>query len=132
MRLSSISPDCPTGMRDALSILDQIASFSGGQVSYRQVLEMTGGIASRQFAELAQTLLAGDVGGMLQMIDGFMQEGKSADKCMENLLYYFRDLLMVKMVPQADKLTERVLDPRDFAEIAESFRNRSCLRSSIR
>ncbi|CAM4492404.1 MAG: DNA polymerase III subunit gamma/tau [Paenibacillus macerans] len=109
------------GMRDALSILDQIASFSGGQVSYRQVLEMTGGIASRQFAELAQTLLAGDVGGMLQMIDGFMQEGKSADKCMENLLYYFRDLLMVKMVPQADKLTERVLDPRDFAEIAESF-----------
>ncbi|MGZ7446024.1 DNA polymerase III subunit gamma/tau [Paenibacillus sp. TH7-28] len=109
------------GMRDALSILDQIASFSGGQVSYQQVLEMTGGIASRQFAELAQTLLAGDVGGMLQMIDGFMQEGKSADKCMENLLYYFRDLLMVKMVPQADKLTERVLDPRDFAEIAESF-----------
>lgn len=109
------------GMRDALSILDQIASFSGGQVSYQQVLEMTGGIASRQFAELAQTLLASDVGGMLQMIDGFMQEGKSADKCMENLLYYFRDLLMVKMVPQADKLTERVLDPRDFAEIAESF-----------
>ncbi|GJM83808.1 hypothetical protein HMSSN139_63040 [Paenibacillus sp. HMSSN-139] len=84
------------GMRDALSILDQIASFSGRKVSYQQVLDMTGGIASRQFAELAKTLLAGDIGGMLQMIDGFMQEGKSADKCMENLLYYFRDLLMVK------------------------------------
>lgn len=109
------------GMRDALSILDQIASFSGRKVSYQQVLDMTGGIASRQFAELAQTLLAGDIGGMLQMIDGFMQEGKSADKCMENLLYYFRDLLMVKMVPKADKLTERVLDPQDFAEIAEGF-----------
>lgn len=109
------------GMRDALSILDQIASFSGGKVSYQQVLDMTGGIASRQFAELAKTLLAGDIGGMLQMIDGFMQEGKSADKCMENLLYYFRDLLMVKMVPQADKLTERVLDPQDFGEIAQAF-----------
>ncbi|WP_059040436.1 DNA polymerase III subunit gamma/tau [Paenibacillus rubinfantis] len=109
------------GMRDALSILDQIASFSGRKVSYQQVLDMTGGIASRQFAELAKTLLAGDIGGMLQMIDGFMQEGKSADKCMENLLYYFRDLLMVKMVPKADKLTERVLDPQDFAEIAEGF-----------
>ncbi|GIP50896.1 DNA polymerase III subunit gamma/tau [Paenibacillus sp. DXFW5] len=109
------------GMRDALSVLDQIASFSGRKVSYQQVLDMTGGIASRQFAELAKTLLAGDIGGMLQMIDGFMQEGKSADKCMENLLYYFRDLLMVKMVPQADKLTERVLDPQDFAEIAEAF-----------
>lgn len=109
------------GMRDALSILDQIASFSDRQVSYQQVLNMTGGIASRQFAELAKTLLDQDVGGMLQMIEGFMQEGKSADKCMENLLYYFRDLLMVKLVPKADKLTERVLDPQDFAEIAQAF-----------
>ncbi|WP_410772456.1 DNA polymerase III subunit gamma/tau [Fontibacillus sp. BL9] len=109
------------GMRDALSILDQIASFSDGQVSYQQVLDMTGGIPSRQFAALAKTILEDDVGGMLQMIEGFMQEGKSADKCMENLLYYFRDLLMIKMVPQADKLTERVLDAQDFKEMALTF-----------
>ncbi len=109
------------GMRDALSILDQIASFSEGQVSYQQVLEMTGGIASSQFAELAGTLLKGDIGGVLQIIERMMQEGKSADKCMENLLYYFRDLLMIKMVPKADKLTERVLEPAAFSEIAESF-----------
>ncbi|WP_334075946.1 MULTISPECIES: DNA polymerase III subunit gamma/tau [Paenibacillus] len=109
------------GMRDALSILDQISSFSDGKVSYQQVLDMTGGIPSRQFAELAKTILEDDVGVMLQMIEGFMQEGKSADKCMENLLYYFRDLLMIKMVPEADKLTERVLDARDFREMASAF-----------
>lgn len=109
------------GMRDALSILDQISSFSDGRVSYQQVLDMTGGIPSRQFAELARTILEDDVGGMLQMIEGFMQEGKSADKCMENLLYYFRDLLMIKMIPEADKLTERVLDVRDFREMASAF-----------
>ncbi|MCA1296687.1 DNA polymerase III subunit gamma/tau [Paenibacillus sp. alder61] len=109
------------GMRDALSILDQISSFSDGRVSYQQVLDMTGGIPSRQFAELARTILEDDVGGMLQLIEGFMQEGKSADKCMENLLYYFRDLLMIKMIPEADKLTERVLDARDFREMASAF-----------
>lgn len=109
------------GMRDALSILDQIASFTEGHVSYQMVLDMTGGIPAAQFAKLAKTLLDGDVGGMLQIIEGFMQEGKSADKCMENLLYYFRDLLMIKMVPKADKLTERVLDLQDFKEMAEAF-----------
>nr|WP_273545650.1 DNA polymerase III subunit gamma/tau [Paenibacillus caui] len=109
------------GMRDALSILDQLASFTEGQVSYQQVLEMTGGIPSRQFAELAGTLLKGDIGGVLQMIERLMQEGKSADKCMENLLYYFRDLLMIKMVPKADKLTERVLEPDAFSEMAAAF-----------
>ncbi|PZF98880.1 DNA polymerase III subunit gamma/tau, partial [Nonomuraea aridisoli] len=109
------------GMRDALSILDQISSFSDGRVSYQQVLDMTGGIPSKQFAALATTILEDDIGGMLQMIEGFMQEGKSADKCMENLLYYFRDLLMIKMVPEADKLTERVLDAQDFKDTARLF-----------
>ncbi|MGG4551488.1 DNA polymerase III subunit gamma/tau [Paenibacillus humicus] len=109
------------GMRDALSILDQIASFSDGHVSYKQALDMTGGIPSKQFAEIAKTLIEGDVGGMLQLIEGLMQEGKSADKCMENLLYYFRDLLMIKMVPNAEKMTERALDLQEFREMAEVF-----------
>lgn len=109
------------GMRDALSILDQIASFTDGKVSYQQVLDMTGGIPSHQFAEIADTLLRGDVGSMLQMIERLMQEGKSADKCMENLLYYFRDLLMIKMVPGASQLTERMLATEDFQDVAKSF-----------
>jgi len=109
------------GMRDALSVLDQISSFTDGRVTYRQVIDMTGGIPSEQFSKLAQAVQQEDVATVLQMIEGFMQEGKSADKCMENLLYYFRDLLMIKMVPQADKLTERVLDPSQFQEVAAIF-----------
>ncbi|WP_025683199.1 DNA polymerase III subunit gamma/tau [Paenibacillus maysiensis] len=109
------------GMRDALSVLDQISSFTDGRVTYQQVLDMTGGIASEQFGKLALALLKEDVGTVLQMIENFMQEGKSADKCMENLLYYFRDLLMIKMVPQATKMTERVLEPEQFKEVAEAF-----------
>ncbi|MGW8959668.1 DNA polymerase III subunit gamma/tau [Paenibacillus sp. NPDC055715] len=109
------------GMRDAVSVLDQISSFTDGRVTYQQVLDMTGGIASEQFGKLALALLKEDVGTVLQMIENFMQEGKSADKCMENLLYYFRDLLMIKMVPQATKMTERVLEPERFKEVAEAF-----------
>lgn len=109
------------GMRDALSILDQISSFTGGKVTYEQVLGMTGGIASEQFAKLAGAMLKDDVGEVLQIVEDFMQEGKSADKCMENLLYYFRDLLLIKMVPQADKLTDRVLHPEEYKEMASAF-----------
>jgi DNA polymerase III subunit gamma/tau len=109
------------GMRDAVSVLDQISSFTDGPVTYQQVLDMTGGIASEQFGKRALALLKEDVGTVLQMIENFMQEGKSADKCMENLLYYFRDLLMIKMVPQATKMTERVLDSEQFREVADAF-----------
>ncbi|MDF1587069.1 AAA family ATPase, partial [Marinimicrococcus flavescens] len=90
------------GMRDALSILDQISSFTDGNVTYQQVLGMTGGIPSEQFACLATAILEGDMGLLLELVEQLMHEGKSADKCLENLLYYFRDLLMIKMVPGAD------------------------------
>jgi DNA polymerase-3 subunit gamma/tau len=109
------------GMRDALSLLDQIAAFSDNRVTYDSVVSMTGGISSDQFAELAQAVRDGDVAGALAKIDTFMQEGKSADKCMENLLHYFRDLLCVKLIPQSEAMTDRILDPASFRGMADKF-----------
>ncbi|WP_339318104.1 DNA polymerase III subunit gamma/tau [Paenibacillus sp. FSL R10-2734] len=109
------------GMRDAVSLLDQISSFTDGKVTYEQVLGMTGGIPSEQFARLATAILEGDMGLLLELVEQLMHEGKSADKCLENLMYYFRDLLMIKMVPGADQLTERVLNPAEFRDMATAF-----------
>ncbi|MCZ8514601.1 DNA polymerase III subunit gamma/tau [Paenibacillus filicis] len=109
------------GMRDALSLLDQIIAFSGQKVTYEDVLSITGGMASDQFEQLVHAVQEGDVGGVLQRIEGFMQEGKSADKCMESLIYYFRDLLMVKMVPGSQAVTERILDIKRFEAVAGRF-----------
>ncbi|OWR26626.1 DNA polymerase III subunit gamma/tau [Saccharibacillus sp. O23] len=117
------------GMRDALSVLDQISAFTDGKVTYEQVLGMTGGIASEQFSALADSLTAKDAGGVLQTVESWMQEGKSADKCMENLLYYFRDLLMIKMVPNAEHMTERVLDASSFHAVAERFSKENLFRT---
>ncbi|TVY10847.1 DNA polymerase III subunit gamma/tau [Paenibacillus cremeus] len=109
------------GMRDALSLLDQIIAFSGGCVTYDDVLSITGGMASDQFERLVTAVQNSDVGAALKLVDDFMQEGKSADKCMESLIYYFRDLLMVKMVPGSQAVTERILDIKRFAEVAQRF-----------
>lgn len=109
------------GMRDALSVLDQISSFTDGHVTYQQVLGMTGGIPAEQFARLAKAILESDMGGLLELVEQLMHEGKSADKCLENLLYYFRDLLMIKMVPGSAGLTDRVLNPAEFQDMAQAF-----------
>lgn len=109
------------GMRDALSLLDQIISFSGQRVTYEDVLSITGGMASDQFEKLVTAIQDKDFGAALRLIDDFMQEGKSADKCMENLIYYFRDLLMVKMVPGSEAVTERIVDVKRFSEVAQRF-----------
>lgn len=109
------------GMRDALSLLDQMISFSGNQITYADAVSMTGGISSEQFQELAVCIRDRDVGRALQAIETLMQEGKSADRCMENLLLYFRDLMLVRMVPDSQAVTDRILDVSRFADIAATF-----------
>lgn len=109
------------GMRDALSLLDQATSFATGEVQLSDILSITGGVASDQFKKLVLCIKERNLGAALELIDTFMQEGKSADKCIENLINYFRDLLMVRMVPNSPVITERVFDMRELAEIANHF-----------
>jgi len=109
------------GMRDALSLLDQIISYSGSHVTYEGAVSMTGGIASEVFEQMALCIRSKEVGKALEWIERLMQEGKSADRCMENLLLYFRDLLMIRMVPGSQAVTDRILDVSRFADIAGGF-----------
>src|SRR5690606_29318648 len=87
------------GMRDALSLLDQVSSFCEGVVQLEDVLTLSGGVSSEQFQQLAISLLNNEIGEILERIDQWMQDGKSADKCLESMIIYFRDLLLVKMMP---------------------------------
>ncbi|WNR44321.1 DNA polymerase III subunit gamma/tau [Paenibacillus roseipurpureus] len=109
------------GMRDALSLLDQAASFATGEIQLADILSITGGIASDQFKKLVSYIKEQDLGAALELIDAFMQEGKSADKCIENLIHYFRDLLMVRMVPNSPVIAERVFDMDELKAIAGHF-----------
>ncbi|GIP40296.1 DNA polymerase III subunit gamma/tau [Paenibacillus sp. J31TS4] len=109
------------GMRDAVSLLDQTMAYSDGKVTYEAVITMTGGIASDQFAKLARLIHEQEIAGVLAVVEAMMQEGKSPDKCVENLMHYFRDLLLLKMMPGSQAAEERVLDPVRYQETADLF-----------
>ncbi|KIL38601.1 DNA polymerase III subunit gamma/tau [Gordoniibacillus kamchatkensis] len=116
------------GMRDALSLLDQIIAFSGEQVELSDVLSITGGLAGEQFERLVTAMRERDIGTSMELVDAFMQEGKSADKCMESLIQYFRDLLVVRMLPQSKQLTERIWNAKQLAEVAAPFSPQELMR----
>ncbi|MDF2716289.1 MAG: polymerase [Paenibacillus sp.] len=109
------------GMRDALSLLDQIIAYTGNHVTLEEVLGITGGIGLEQFGRLAEAVVNRDAGAALACIELMMQAGKSAEKSMENLLYYFRDALMLKLVPNAEEWTDRITDAGAFRSMIGSF-----------
>ncbi|MFS0724726.1 DNA polymerase III subunit gamma/tau [Paenibacillus sp. 1P07SE] len=109
------------GMRDAISLLEQVAAYAGGRITLADAVDVTGGLAAEQFAKLAEAIQQRDVAAILPLVEGLMQAGKSADKCMENLVYYFRDLLLLKLVPGGAAMTERIVDSEKFLPIAEAY-----------
>jgi DNA polymerase-3 subunit gamma/tau len=116
------------GMRDAISLLDQIHSYSESTVTYESVVAMTGGISSEVFSRLARMIKERDVGQCLALVEGMLADGKSADKSLESLLLYFRDLLMIQMVPESGVVTDRILNVEDFRSVAESFETAELFR----
>lgn len=109
------------GMRDALSLLDQATSYVEGKITYELVVEMTGGIEGEQFATLAEAVHAQDVGRALQWVKEQLNAGKSADKCLESLLFFYRDLLVMKLVPTSSAMMDRILDVDRYQRVADLY-----------
>lgn len=109
------------GMRDAISLLEQVAAFGDSNITLEAAVDVTGGMAADQFYELADAVKERNVSKIMPLVESLMQAGKSADKCMENLIYYFRDLLVLKLAPQGGAVTERVVDAARFQSMAESY-----------
>lgn len=86
------------GMRDALSLLDQVASFSDGVITLEQVHGITGGVAIEQFAQLADAIVEANVAQVLTQVEALMMHGKGADRILEGLSQFYREALMVKLM----------------------------------
>ncbi|GFN34007.1 DNA polymerase III subunit gamma/tau [Paenibacillus xylaniclasticus] len=119
--LSYIARLSEGGMRDAISLLEQSAAFGGERITLEGAIDVTGGLAAEQFAQLAEAVRDRNAGAILPLVEGLMQAGKSAEKCMENFIYYFRDLLVLKLAPNSGAQAERIVDEGRFREMAEAF-----------
>ncbi|WP_028609468.1 DNA polymerase III subunit gamma/tau [Paenibacillus harenae] len=109
------------GMRDAISLLEQVSAFGSDRITLEAAVDVTGGMAADQFYQLAEAVRDRNVAAVMPLVESLMQAGKSADKCLENLIYYFRDLLVMKLAPQGGAVTERVVEPERFRGMAEAF-----------
>lgn len=109
------------GMRDALSLLDQVSSFSTERITIADVLAMTGGLPSEGYERLLDAVQRKEVGEALQLVDHFMQEGKSADKFVEGWIHFIRDLLLLQLVSSDHALTGQIFDAKRLHGYAERF-----------
>lgn len=106
------------GMRDALSLLDQAISFSGDKVTVDDVLSITGAVSQQFLVETAQSLLNRDVASALHAIDELIKLGKEPNRFIEDLIFYFRDMLLFQTAPNLEGMMERAIVDDAFKKLA--------------
>lgn len=88
------------GMRDALSILDQALSFGDGHVTLENALLVTGSVTQTLLGEYVQAVVKQDTKQALAKLSEVLSAGKDANRFLEDLISYARDLLLHTEAPE--------------------------------
>lgn len=111
--LNVIALKADGGMRDALSIFDQIVSFTGGNITYQSVIENLNVLDYEYYFRLTDYFLENKVKDALLLFNDVLNHGFDGSHFITGLSSHFRDLLVSK-----DEATLQLL------EVGASIRQR--------
>src|SRR5580700_5669853 len=83
-------------MRDALSMLDRIASFTNGMLTYSNTMEHLNLLDAEYYFRLTDSMLSQDVAATLLLLDQALEKGFEGDVIINGLAEHFRNLLLCK------------------------------------
>lgn len=94
--LNVIALKADGGMRDALSIFDQVVSFTGGNITYQNTIENLNVLDYEYYFRLTDHLLANKVTDSLLLFNDVLNKGFDGNHFITGLSSHFRDLLVSK------------------------------------
>tara|TARA_Y100000589_G_scaffold329938_1_gene378056 strand:- start:1264 stop:2388 length:1125 start_codon:yes stop_codon:yes gene_type:complete len=106
------------GLRDALSIFDQLISFSGGQLTYENVIKNLNILDYDYFFKTCDLVKQKNLSGLLLILNQILEKGFEDFLFMNGLASHFRNLLVCK-----DESTLQLLD------VGETIKEKYILQS---
>ncbi|MDR1407680.1 MAG: DNA polymerase III subunit gamma/tau [Tannerella sp.] len=94
--LNVIALKADGGMRDALSIFDQIASYTGGNITYQSVIENLNVLDYEYYFRITDVILKGEVRNGMLILNEILEKGFDGQNIITGLASHFRDLLVCK------------------------------------
>lgn len=94
--LNVIALKADGGMRDALSIFDQVVSFTGGNITYKSVIDNLNVLDYEYYFRLTDCFLENRVSDALLLFNDVLNKGFDGSHFITGLSSHFRDLLVSK------------------------------------
>ena len=94
--LNVIAQKADGGMRDALSIFDQVASFTGNNITYQGVIENLNVLDYEYYFRLTDFFLENKVADVMVLLNDVLQKGFDAHHFITGMASHLRDILVSK------------------------------------
>ena len=97
--LKEISRLANGGLRDALSILDQVAAYSNDTITEKNVHDVNGTITQNDLKRMILSLTNDDLLNIFNIIDDYDNSGKNFVKLIEEIILFYKNILLMKKIP---------------------------------
>ena len=94
--LNVIAQKADGGMRDALSIFDQVASYTNGNITYQAVIDNLNVLDFEYYFQLTDAILNKNIRKALLLFNDILNKGFDAQNFITGLASHFRDLMVCK------------------------------------
>ncbi|WP_326910950.1 DNA polymerase III subunit gamma/tau [Sedimentibacter sp. MB31-C6] len=102
--LKLIAANSEGAMRDALSILDRCVSFNEDKIDYDTVINLLGTVNYQVIIEVARAIMKKDVENTMVLVDDILNSGKELIYFLDELIIFFRNMLIIKTTESTDNL----------------------------
>ncbi|MCT4615861.1 MAG: DNA polymerase III subunit gamma/tau [Marinifilaceae bacterium] len=94
--LNLVAQKADGAMRDALSIFDQVVSFCGNDIEYKQVVRQLNILDADYYFQLIEAFIIGDITKILLTVDEITDKGFNLQHFLMGMSSHFRNLLVAK------------------------------------
>ncbi|WP_169713805.1 DNA polymerase III subunit gamma/tau [Paludifilum halophilum] len=118
--LAAVVQAADGGMRDALSLLDQVLAFSKDRIDESAVLAVTGSVSRQVLGDLLESVVKRDAATALDRIGELLEEGLEAERLVQDLIHLCRDLLVMLAAPELEEVKNRMSMDERWTRLSEA------------
>ncbi|PAT02610.1 hypothetical protein CI105_01245 [Candidatus Izimaplasma bacterium ZiA1] len=117
-----IAESAEGGMRDAISLLDQVVSYSEEAVSIEDVHAIKGTVSNEKILVIAKSIAENDTVKSISLLDELIMDGKEPQRLVDNMIAFYRNMLMFKNV-NTDDFEQLIYKNEEFQKLALNLSN---------
>ncbi|MEN6349229.1 MAG: DNA polymerase III subunit gamma/tau [Syntrophomonas sp.] len=120
------------GLRDALSTLDQLYSYKGGEVNKEDVQEVLGLVDDLYLANLMGAVFKQDTKTFIEMLGKALSQGKEAQQLAREASLYLRDLLIFSVIGEQAEWSVVSNESRPLLEEQKGLVNKNQILNALK